>query len=252
MRLKTVVAFGAVLPAISDAFLRPHFVCVAGELFEQRLEVSEADVRRVERMRNVSGFSHEVSVFRPGWFGGGKYSRTTSPRAPSRVATKPYAVHLKLVDAPLLLHILAIVVLGLMCGSELNVGLFTHPLVGRQPLAVHVPMRAGFAVLLGRVMPFWMSGSTLLNLLLLLPFEHLSKTAWCLATVAFAIQALCVVFSILAAVPINNRIIRWMPENLPADWKVQEARWDSYHAFRTFALIVAFIALIASVASRTP
>jgi hypothetical protein len=113
-------------------------------------------------------------------------------------------------------------------------------------------MRAGFAVLLGRVMPFWMSGSTLLNLLLLLPFEHLSKTAWCLATVAFAIQALCVVFSILAAVPINNRIIRWMPENLPADWKVQEARWDSYHAFRTFALIVAFIALIASVASRTP
>jgi hypothetical protein len=43
-----------------------------------------------------------------------------------------------------------------------------------------------------------------------------------------------------------------MPENLPADWKVQEARWDSYHAFRTFALIVAFIALIASVASRTP
>lgn len=141
--------------------------------------------------------------------------------------------------------------LGLMCGSELNVGLFAHPLMSRQPLAVHVPMRAGFAALFGRVMPFWMSGSTLLNLLLLLPFMRLSETAWRLAAVAFAIQLACVVFSLLAPVPINNRIMRWTPESLPEDWKAQEQRWDSYHAFRTFALILAFIALIASLAFCT-
>ena len=152
-------------------------------------------------------------------------------------------------DAGLLLHILAIAVLGIMCGSELNVGLFAHPLLNRQPLAVHIPVRAGFAALFGRVMPFWMSGSTLLNLLLLLPLVHLSSASWRLAAIAAAIQVGCVVFSILAAVPINKRIIGWTAETLPADWKAQERRWDSYHAFRTFALIVAFLVLIFSLAN---
>jgi uncharacterized membrane protein len=151
-------------------------------------------------------------------------------------------------DLRLLVHILAIVVLGLMCGSELNVGLFAHPMFRRQPLAVHIPARAGFAALFGRVMPFWMSGSTLLNLLLLFPFIHLSRAAWRLAAVAFAIQVLSVVFSLLAPVPINNRIMRWTPEALPADWKAQEARWETYHALRTVALIGAFALLIFSLA----
>ena len=151
-------------------------------------------------------------------------------------------------NAASILLVLEIVVLGLMCGSELNVGVFAHPLFRRQPNAVHVPVRAGFAAVFGRVMPFWMSGSTLLNLLLLFPIVHLSEAAWRLAAVAFAIQVGCVVFSLLAPVPINKRIAHWTPETLPADWKVQEARWDSYHAIRTFALIVAFVLLILSLA----
>jgi hypothetical protein len=53
-------------------------------------------------------------------------------------------------------------------------------------------------------MPFWMPGSTLLNLLLLLPFAHLS----------------------------------------PADWRAQERRWDFYHWVRTFGLIAAFTILV--------
>jgi Domain of unknown function (DUF1772) len=147
----------------------------------------------------------------------------------------------------MILQLIAILVLGLMCGSELNVGAFAHPAMRRQPLAVHVPIRASFAALFGRVMPFWMGGSTLLNLLLLLPFAHLSGTAWRLALAAFIIQALAVVFSLIAPVPINNRIMRWTPESLPADWKSQEATWDRYHLFRTLGLIVAFGLLLLSV-----
>lgn len=153
-------------------------------------------------------------------------------------------------DAQLALHILAIVVLGLMCGSELNVGLFAHPLLGRQPLGVHIPGRAGFAALFGRVMPFWMAGSTLSNALLLFRFAHLSNSAWHLAAIACALQVICVVFSIVAPVPINNRIIRWTPETLPPDWKAQENRWDVYHALRTVTLILAFIVLVVSLSSR--
>jgi hypothetical protein len=148
------------------------------------------------------------------------------------------------------LYLVALLLLGPMCGSELNVGAFAHPTLNRQPLETHILMRASFARLFGRVMPFWMAGSTLLNLLLLLPFQRLSPEAWRLALIAFAIQVLAIPFSLFGPVPINNRIINWTPQSLPSDWKAQQHRWDVYHWVRTSGLIVAFAALIVSAMIR--
>jgi uncharacterized membrane protein len=148
------------------------------------------------------------------------------------------------------LQVLAVVVLGLMCGSELNVAAFAHPALNQQPLDVHARMRSSLASSLGRVMPFWMAGSTLLNVLLLLPFTHLDKPAWQLAAVALAIQIIAVVFSLVGPVPINNRIAKWTPDSLPANWQAQERRWDLYHWVRTFGLVVAFAALVVSIGVR--
>jgi uncharacterized membrane protein len=141
------------------------------------------------------------------------------------------------------IYLLAVLVLGLMCGSELNVGAFAHPALNRQPLETHILMRATFARLFGRLMPFWMTGSALLNILLLLPFAHLAPQAWRLAALACAIQVLAILFSLVGPVPINNRIMKWTPQSLPDDWKAQEQRWDAYHLVRTCGLIVAFAAL---------
>jgi uncharacterized membrane protein len=148
------------------------------------------------------------------------------------------------------LQLLSILVLGLMCGSELNVAAFAHPTFNRQPLEVHVRMRASWAALFGRVMPFWMAGSTLLNLLLLLPFVNLNESAWQFAAVAFTIQVFAVIFSLVGPVPINNRIAKWTPESLPEDWQAQEHRWDLYHWLRTCGLVVAFTFLVLSVRIR--
>ena len=148
------------------------------------------------------------------------------------------------------LQLLSVLTLGLMCGSELNVAAFAHPTLNRQPLEVHVRMRASWAALFGRVMPFWMTGSALLNLLLLLPFQHLNESAWRFAAVAFIIQVFAVVFSLVGPVPINNRIIKWTPQSLPEDWQAQEHRWDQYHWLRTCGLIVAFAILVLSVGAR--
>ena len=79
------------------------------------------------------------------------------------------------------LQLLAVLALGLMCGSELNVAALAHPTLNRQPQEVHTLVRSSFAALFGHVMPFWMAGSTLLNLLLLLPVGHLNTAAWHLA-----------------------------------------------------------------------
>jgi len=148
---------------------------------------------------------------------------------------------------PLMLQILAVLVLGLMCGSEFNIGAFAHPAFQRQTLEAHVSLRASFALLFGRIMPFWMSGSVLLNLLLLLPFVHLSPSAWWLAAISFGIQVAAVVFSLVGPVPINKRIARWTAASLPSNWRMQEHRWDLYHSFRTAGLIVAFAILVGSV-----
>src|SRR3984885_2705050 len=148
------------------------------------------------------------------------------------------------------LQLLAVLVLGLMCGSELNVAAFAHPTFNRQPLDIHIRLRSSWAALFGRTMPFWMAASTLLNLLLLLPFERLSESAWRFAAIAFAIQALAVLFSLVGPVPINNRVIKWTPESLPNDWRAQEHRWDLYHWIRTCGLIVAFALLVLSFRTR--
>ena len=148
------------------------------------------------------------------------------------------------------LHVIALVVFGLMCGSELNVAAFAHPTLNRLPLEAHILVRSALARLFGRVMPFWMPGSAALNFLLLLPFGRLMGSAWRLAAIAFAIQVLAVVFSLVGPVPINNRIAKWTPQALPADWNRQERRWDKYHWFRTCGIIVAFAILAISLAER--
>jgi uncharacterized membrane protein len=150
----------------------------------------------------------------------------------------------------MLLQVFAVLVLGLMCGSELNIAAFAHPTLNRQPREVHIRLRSALAALFGRVMPVWMVGSTLLNLALVLPFEHLGRPSWRFATVALAFQIFAVLFSLVAPVPINNRITKWTPESIPGDWREQEHRWDLYHWFRTTGLIVAFALLVLSVGAR--
>jgi hypothetical protein len=138
------------------------------------------------------------------------------------------------------LQLLTVIVLGLMCGSEMNIAVFGHPTLNKQPLEVHIPVRASFAKLFGRVMPFWMGASTLLNLLLLLPFGHSNRFVWRTDAIALTIQLAAVGFSLIGPVPINNRIARWALASLPSDWRVQEHRWDVCHWLRTSGLIMAF------------
>jgi Domain of unknown function (DUF1772) len=141
------------------------------------------------------------------------------------------------------LQILAVWELGLMCGSELSVAAFAHPVLKLQLLDAHIAVRASLARLFGRVMPLWMAGSTLLNLFLVLPFHRLKSPVWRPNVIALAIQVLAVLFSLVGPVPINSRVAKWTPGSLPGDWQEQERRWDLYHWLRTCGLIVAFLLL---------
>ena len=57
----------------------------------------------------------------------------------------------------MMLQLLAVLVLGLMCGSELSVAAFGHPDLNRQPVESHILVRSSLAAMFGRIMPFWMA-----------------------------------------------------------------------------------------------
>src|ERR1700693_2129251 len=98
----------------------------------------------------------------------------------------------------MVLQVWAVFALALLCGSELNVAAFAHPKLNQQPRETRSRLRSALAAVFGGIMPFWMAGSALLSLTLL--FEHLNRQSWCLAAIAFAIQLLAVLLSLIGPV----------------------------------------------------
>lgn len=143
------------------------------------------------------------------------------------------------------LSIVAVVVVGLMVGVELSVAFVMNPIFGRLPQEAGIAARSDGARMLGRVMPFWYIGSTLLVVGTALAVPAAAGPAW----VAVALLLVSVVMSVTLLVPINNRSKAWTPETVPADWRAQKSRWDRLHLVR-LALIVAAFVLVAVAATR--
>ncbi len=128
------------------------------------------------------------------------------------------------------LNVIAIIVAGLMVGSELSIAAFVHPTLDRLPDAVHLPAASALAEVLilwhqsGRL-PIWIATSAIL---------------WALASL----------YSVTTLVPINNRIVSWAKVTPPADWKTFRSRWDLLHRWRVVLLTIAFAFLIVGVGSK--
>jgi hypothetical protein len=140
----------------------------------------------------------------------------------------------------LTIELIASIIWELMCGSESNVAVLVHPLLKRQPLETRILARSSLAALLDYVLPFWVASSTLLNLLLLFPFEHLNRSVLRFALIAFGPQAAAVSFSRVAQVPINHGIAKWKSDSLLGDCSRQKNCWDVYHLASTRGPIAAF------------
>ena len=129
------------------------------------------------------------------------------------------------------LNVVAIIVAGLMVGSELAIATFVHPTLDRLPDNVHLPVASALARVLGRFMPFWYILVFLLTLAeVLFQWHQSSRSPIWIATTA-VLWALASVYSITALVPINNRIASWGKVTPPADWKT--FRNNAWAVFRT-------------------
>src|SRR5277367_5371006 len=107
------------------------------------------------------------------------------------------------------LNVVAIIVAGLMVGSELAIAAFVHPTLDRLPDAAHLPVASALARVLGRFMPFWYILVFLLTLAEALIQWHQSGGLPMWFATSALLWALASAYSIIALVPINNRIASW-------------------------------------------
>jgi uncharacterized membrane protein len=148
------------------------------------------------------------------------------------------------------LNVVAIIVAGLMVGSELAIAAFVHPALDRLPDNVHLPVASALARVQGRFMPFWYILAFLLALAeVYIQWRQAGRLPIWIVTSAI-LWVLASLYSIIALVPINNRIASWEKVTPPADWKTFRSRWDLLHRWRVALLTIAFAFLIVGVVSK--
>src|SRR6202158_4570625 len=112
------------------------------------------------------------------------------------------------------LNVVAIIVAGLMVGSELAIAAFVHPTLDRMADDVHLPAASALARVLGSFMPFWYILVFLLTLAVVIQWHLSGRLPIWIATSAVLWMLACL-YSITALAPINNRI----KSTPPPDWK---------------------------------
>ena len=148
------------------------------------------------------------------------------------------------------LNVVAILVVGLMVGTELAIAAFVHPTFDKLPDEVHLPAASSLARVMGKVMPVWYPLVLLLTLAeAILEWRHSGHLPVWLAT-STALWILASVYSLTWLVPINNRIASWEKSPAPSDWKTSRNQWDLLHRWRVVLLTIAFGCLIAGAVTR--
>jgi uncharacterized membrane protein len=143
------------------------------------------------------------------------------------------------------LEVAAVVVAGMLTGSEFAVAVFVHPRISRLEDAVHIQAAQTLAKVLGMVMSFWYPLTFLLALAVTYVAHTARSTPWWLALTSTVLLAL-ISIALLLPVPINNQVARWQPDSVPPNWRDLRRRWDMLHAIRVAFLIIALILLVAS------
>ena len=103
-------------------------------------------------------------------------------------------------------NVVAIIVAGLMVGSELAIATFVRPTLDKLPDDVHLPVASALARVQGRFMPFWYILVFLLTLAEVVIQWHQSGRLPIWIATSAVLWMLASLYSVTALVPITNRI----------------------------------------------
>jgi hypothetical protein len=148
------------------------------------------------------------------------------------------------------IDLIAVMVTALLTGSELAIGVFVHPVLSKLQNGAHAEAAKPLARLLGKVMPFWYAAA-LLSVVVSLLARSVGTRSWWACLTSAALLTVTIPFSLICLVPINSRVAAWDLNALPGDWKNDRRRWDQYHSVRIVILVLASLAIVASVLWRS-
>jgi uncharacterized membrane protein len=141
-----------------------------------------------------------------------------------------------------------ILCIGLMIGVEVCVSIFINPVLSRLDERPRAIATALFAARLGKAMPFWYAVSLLCLIVQAVLHRAQQSAMWMLISAA-ALWVAIIIFTLVALVPINNRIAALDPASLPPDWDAQHDTWDARHRARVIILIVSFVLALYAILS---
>ena len=134
--------------------------------------------------------------------------------------------------------VVTVVVVGMLVGVEFAVAVFVNPIFDRLPNDGGLAARTDGARLLGRVMPFWYIGSTVLAVVAALVLAGSGRWWWFTGA---GLLVVSVLLSVTLLVPINDRVQKWSTDAAPADWRSQVGRWDRLHYARVAVITAGFV-----------
>ena len=143
-----------------------------------------------------------------------------------------------------ILNVIALLVAGLMVGCELSIAAFIHPTLDKLSDGAHLPAASALARVLGTVMPFWYNLTLLLTLAEFGIRWHQSGRFPVWIAASAILWLLTIAYSLIALVPVYNRIKSWETSTPPPDWKTYRHTWDRHHRLRVVLLTTAFASLI--------
>jgi uncharacterized membrane protein len=73
------------------------------------------------------------------------------------------------------------------------------------------------------------------------------SAAFYLSFVACLLIVISLLITLLVEVPIDNQIKTWTAATVPSDWTMIRARWERFHAARTFVSLGSLASFIAAV-----
>lgn len=147
-------------------------------------------------------------------------------------------------EAYVALRTAVLVLAGWLAGAESASWALLQPVVARLEPTPQITMQQGMLRTFGRVMPILLPLTSVLIVITAVLAPHgAARLLWVVAAIA---AALLIAFTLIVNVPINNRTLRWDPEQPPSDWQHERTRWHTYQGVRAALLWVWFLCSVAA------
>jgi hypothetical protein len=147
------------------------------------------------------------------------------------------------------LESLNLIVPGFVACAEFGFFAFVRPVLGRLPERFQLEVEQRLVRTHGRLLPIYTCISVILLLIYALRFTQNNTANRAVWTAVFFFSAAAAT-SIWLNQAIEQEIMNWNPEQLPADWKFVRRRWVIGQGLRSSLQLVGFILFCISLGAR--